>query len=36
MTQVSDHAIVHLGLNASSSSHNCEWVVDGGCAVAAI
>ena len=26
----SDHAIVHLGLNVSSSAHNCECVVDGG------
>ena len=26
----SDHAIVHLGLNVSSSAHNCGCVVDGG------
>ena len=25
----SDHAIVHLGLNVSSSAHNCGCVVDG-------
>ena len=31
-----DHAIVHLGLNVSSSAHNCECVVDGGNAMAAI
>ena len=32
----SDHAIVHLGLNVSSSTHNCGCVVDGGNAMAAI
>ena len=32
----SDHAIVHLGLNVSSSAHNCGCVVDGGNAMAAI
>ena len=32
----SDHAIVHLGLNISSSAHNCRCVVDGGNAMAAI
>ena len=32
----SDHAIVHLGLNVSSSTHNCGCVVDGGKAMAAI
>ena len=26
-SQVSDHAIVHLGLNVSSSAHNCGCVV---------
>ena len=31
-----DHAIVHLGLNISSSAHNCGCVVDGGNAMAAI
>ena len=25
----SDHAIVHLGLNVSSSAHNCGCVIDG-------
>ena len=35
-SQDSDHAIVHLGLNVSSSVHNCGCVVDGGNAVAAI
>ena len=35
-SQVSDHAIVHLGLNVSSSAHNCGCVVDGGNAMAAI
>ena len=29
-SRVSDHAIVHLGLNVSSSAHNCGCVVDGG------
>ena len=32
----SDHPIVHLGLNVSSSANNCECVVDGGNAMAAI
>ena len=32
----SDHAIVHLGLNVSSSAHNCGCVVDGSNAMAAI
>ena len=32
----SDHAIVHLGLNVSSSAHNCGCMVDGGNAMAAI
>ena len=32
----SDHAIVHLGLNVSSSAHNYGCVVDGGNAMAAI
>ena len=32
----SDHAIVHLGLNVSSSANNCGCVVDGGNAIAAI
>ena len=32
----SDHAIVHLGLNVSSSTHNCGCVVDGSNAMAAI
>ena len=35
-SQVSDHAIVDLGLNVSSSAHNCGCVVDGGNAMAAI
>ena len=35
-SQDSDHAIVHLGLNVSSSAHNCGCVVDGGNAMAAI
>ena len=33
-SRVSDHAIVHLGLNVSSSTHNCGCVVDGGNAMA--
>ena len=33
---VSDHAIVHLCLNVSSSAHNCRCVVDGGNTMAAI
>ena len=32
----SDHAIVHLGLNVSSSAHNCGCMVDGGNTMAAI
>ena len=32
----SDHAIVHSGLNVSSSAHNCGCVVNGGNAMAAI
>ena len=35
-SRVSDHVIVHLGLNASSFAHNCGCVVDGGNAMAAI
>ena len=35
-SRVSDHAIVHLGLNVSSSTHNCGCVVDGSNAMAAI
>ena len=35
-SQDSDHAIVHLGLNVSSSAHNCGCVVDGSNAMAAI
>ena len=35
-SQDSDHAIVHLGLNVSSSAHNCGCMVDGGNAMAAI
>ena len=35
-SRVSDHAIVHLGLNISSSAHNCGCVVDAGNAMAAI
>ena len=35
-SQDSDHAIVYLGLNVSSSAHNCGCVVDGGNATAAI
>ena len=34
--RVSDHAIVHLGLNISSSAHSCGCMVDGGNAMAAI
>ena len=33
---VNDHVIVHLGLNVSSSAHNCGCVVDGGNAMALI
>ena len=35
-SRVSDHAIVHLGLNVSSSAHDCGGVIDGGNAIAAI
>ena len=35
-SRVSDHAIVHLGLNVSSSAHNCGCVVDGSNAMAVI
>ena len=35
-SRVSDHAIVHLGLNVSSSAHNSGCVVNGGNAMAAI
>ena len=35
-SQDSDHAIVHLGLNLSSSANNCGCVVNGGNAMAAI
>ena len=35
-SQDSDHAIVRLGLNVSSSAHNCGCVVDGSNAMAAI
>ena len=33
---VSNNVIVHLGLNVSSSVHNCRCAVDGGNAMAAI
>ena len=29
-SRVGDYVIVHLGLNASSSDHNCRRVIDGG------
>ena len=35
-SRVRDHVFVHLGLNVSSSAHNCGCVVDGGNAMAAI
>ena len=35
-SQDSDHVIVHLGLNVSSSTYYCGCVVDGGNAMAAI
>ena len=35
-SQVRDHVIVHLGLNVSSSVHNCGCVVNSGNAMAAI
>ena len=35
-SRVRDRTIVHLGLNASSSAHNCGCVVSGGNAMAAI
>ena len=34
--RVSDHAIVHLGLNLSSFVYNCGCVVDGGNVMAAV
>ena len=35
-SQNSDHVFVHLGLNVSSSAHNCGCVVDDSNAMAAI
>ena len=35
-SQVSDHAIVYLGLNVNSSAHNCGCMVDGSNTMAAI
>ena len=35
-SRFSDHAIVYLGVNVCSSSHNCGCMVDGSNAVAAI
>ena len=35
-SRVRDHVIAHLGLNVSSSAHNCGCVVDGGNPMAAI
>ena len=35
-SRVRDHVIVHLGLNVSSSAHNCGCVVNGGNTMAAI
>ena len=35
-SRVRDHVIVHLGLNVSSSTHNCGCVVNGGNAMTAI
>ena len=35
-SRVRDHVIVHLGLNVSSSAHNCGCMVNGGNAMAAI
>ena len=35
-SRVRYHVIVHLGLNVSSSAHNCGCVVDGGNAMAVI
>ena len=35
-SRVRYHVIVHLGLNVSSSAHNCGCVVNGGNAMAAI
>ena len=35
-SRVSDHAIVHLGLNVSSFAYNCGCVVNGGNTMAAI
>ena len=36
VTRVRDRIIVHLGLNVSSSAHNCGCMVDGGNTMAAI
>ena len=35
-SRVSDHVVVHLGLNVSSAAHNCGCVVDGGKTMAEI
>ena len=35
-SRVRDHVIVHLGLNVSSSTHNCGCVVDGDNTMAAV
>ena len=35
-SRITDHVIVHLGLNVSSSTYNCRGVVDGGNTIAAI
>ena len=35
-SRVKDHVIVYLGLDVSSSAHNCRCVVNGGNAMAAI
>ena len=35
-SRVRDHVVVHLGLNVSSSAHNCGCVVDGGGTMTAI
>ena len=35
-SRVRDHVIVHLGLNVSSSAHNCGGMVNGGNTMAAI
>ena len=34
-SRVRDHVIVHLGLNVSSSDHNCGCMVDDGNVIAA-